>query len=482
MLNNILANLPEIKGSSQKHLPFKEKLKWTLIVLVLFFVLSAIPLYGLGQNALSQFEFLSIILGATFGSILSLGIGPIVTASIVLQLLKGSGLINIDTTTHEGRVFFQGIQKILAIFFIIFEASIYVFMGGLSPDPALAPALFRQMEFLLVAQLTLGGLIVLYLDEVINKWGFGSGVSLFIAAGVSQQVFIRALSPLTSAGTWAFGTGQAPVGVIWVLIRSLAGGNPTEAGKALAAILATILVFVLAVYAQAMKVEIPLSFGRIRGHGIRWPLAFIYTSNIPVILTAALIANVQLWARLMQNWVGNAQQGIMFWISQHIFGQFSGNIPVSGLIKWVFSPNLVAELFAAFSSGSFNWIVLLQAVTYSLFMIAGAVIFSIFWVQTAGMDAGSQAKQIMASGLQIPGFRRDERVLERILSRYIFPLTIMGAIAVGFLAASADLLGALTNGTGLLLTVMIIYRLYEDIAKHHMMDMYPGLRKMMGGE
>ena len=114
MLNNILANIPEIKGSAQKHLPFKEKLKWTLIVLVLFFVLSSIPLYGLGQNALSQFEFLSIILGATFGSILSLGIGPIVTASIVLQLLKGSGLINIDTTTHEGRVFFQGIQKVLA--------------------------------------------------------------------------------------------------------------------------------------------------------------------------------------------------------------------------------------------------------------------------------------------------------------------------------------------------------------------------------
>lgn len=479
ILNNILANLPEIKGPTQKHLPFKEKLKWTLIVLIIFFVLSAIPLYGLGENALAQFEFLSIILGASFGSILSLGIGPIVTASIVLQLLKGSGLINIDTTTHEGRVFFQGIQKILAIFFIVFEGSIYVLMGGLAPDAALPPAIFRQMELLLIVQLTLGGLIVLYMDEVINKWGFGSGVSLFIAANVSQQVFIRAFSPLTSAGTWAFGTGQAPVGVIWVLIRSLAGGNPGEAGKALATILATILVFILAVYSQAMKVEIPLSFGRVRGHGIRWPLAFIYTSNIPVILIAALIANIQLWARLMQNWVTDAQSGIMLWISQHLIGQFSGNVPVSGLIKWVFSPNLVAEVFAAFSSGSFNWITLGQALTYSLFMMAGAVVFSIFWVQTAGMDAGSQARQIMASGLQIPGFRRDERVLERILSRYIFPLTIMGAIAVGFLAASADLLGALTHGTGLLLTVMIIYRLYEEIAQQHMMDMYPALRRMM---
>ena len=112
-------------------------------------------------------------------------------------------------------------------------------------------------------------------------------------------------------------------------------------------------------------------------------------------------------------------------------------------------------------------------------MMAGSVIFSIFWVQTAGMDARSQAKQIMNSGLQIPGFRRDERVLESILKRYIFPLTIMGGLTVGFLAASADVVGALTSGTGILLTVMIIYRLYEEIAQQHMMDMYPALRKMM---
>ncbi|MBU2639563.1 MAG: preprotein translocase subunit SecY [Nanoarchaeota archaeon] len=474
-------NLPEIKGPEQKRLPFKEKLKWTLIVLVLFFILSNIELYGLGPNALEQFEFLAIILGASFGSLLSLGIGPIVTASIVLQLLNGSGLLKIDTTTHDGRVFFQGLQKVLALFFIIFEALIYVFMGGLSPDPGLAPAVFRNVQLLLVAQLCLGGLIVLFMDEVINKWGFGSGISLFIAAGVSSQVFIRAFSPLTQSGMLAFGTGQAPVGVVWVFFKSLTGGDPLNAMRALFSILATIVVFGFAVYAQAMKVEIPLSFGRVRGHGIRWPLNFIYTSNIPVILVAALIANLQLWARLLQGAVEKREltMGILHWVSAHIFGQFSGNSPVSGLVKWVYSPNLLNEVFAAFTSGSFNWIALVQAGTFAIFMMGGAVVFSMFWVQTAGMDARSQAKQIMSSGLQIPGFRRDERVLESILKRYIFPLTIMGGLTVGFLAASADVIGALTSGTGILLTVMIIYRLYEEIAQQHMMDMYPMLRKMM---
>jgi len=478
IINNILTSLPEIKGPVEKRLGFKVKLKWTLIILVMFFILSNLPLYGLGENALKQFEFLSIILGASFGSLLSLGIGPIVTASIVLQLLQGAGILKIDTTTHDGRVFFQGLQKVLAIFFIVFEAAIYVLMGGLSPDPLLAPAIFRQMQFLLIAQLTLGGLIVLFMDEVINKWGFGSGISLFIAAGVSSQIFVRLLSPLTQAGTLAFGSGQPPAGVLWVFFRSLAGGNPLGALDAFFAIFFTVVVFALSVYVQAMKVEIPLSFGRVRGHGIRWPLNFIYTSNIPVILVAALMANVQLWARLMQGWIGEAG-GILSWISVHIFGQFQGNIPVSGLVKWIYSPNLAKEIIAAVSSGSFNWPIFIQAASYTIFMIIGAIVFSIFWMQTAGMDAKTQAKNIMSSGLQIPGFRRDERILERILNRYIFPLTVMGAIAVGLLAASADILGALTRGTGILLTVMIIYRLYEEIAQQHMMDMFPALRRMM---
>ena len=203
MLKNLLNNLPEVKGPSKQRLSFKEKLKWTSIILISFFVLSMIPLFGLGQNALAQFEQLSIILGASFGSIMSLGIGPIVTASIVLQLLTGSGILKLDMTTKEGKKYFQGLQKLLAIFFIIFEAIIYVFMGGLAPAAGLVPSTYFTMQLLLVFQLFLGGMLILFMDEVISKWGFGSGVSLFIAAGVSQQIFIRAFSPLTSGGQFA---------------------------------------------------------------------------------------------------------------------------------------------------------------------------------------------------------------------------------------------------------------------------------------
>jgi preprotein translocase subunit SecY len=116
---------------------------------------------------------------------------------------------------------------------------------------------------------------------------------------------------------------------------------------------------------------------------------------------------------------------------------------------------------------------------YVLIFIVFSVVFAIFWVQTAGLDARSQAKQIMSSGLQIPGFRKDQRVLERMLERYIMPLTIMGAIAVGLIASLADLTGALGSGTGILLTVMIVYRLYMDVAQQHMMDMNPAMKRFV---
>lgn len=464
-IDNILFNLPEVTGPQQRRLSFKEKMKWTGTVLLLFFVLGMIPMFGLGENALQQFEFLSLILGAEFGSIISLGIGPLVTASIVLQLLNGSGIIKFDLTSHDGKKRFQGWQKLTSIFFIVFEGGIYVFMGGLAPANALkGTPLFFQLELILVLQLIIGGILIMFMDEVISKWGFGSGVSLFIAAGVSKSIFIRLLNPLTSIGVlgWPFGEG-APSGKLIELFYGLSHAQPMTAGLALAAILATVLVFVMAVYAQAMKVEIPLSFGRIRGQGIRWPLSFIYTSNIPVILVAALIANVQLWARLLENW------------GHPLLGTFTGNTPQSGLVYWLYSPNIVEKVL----TGSVTWTHGGQALVYLLFMVAGAVVFSIFWVQTAGMDAKSQAKQMMSSGLHMPGFRKDQRVLETLLNRYIWPLTVMGAITVGILAALADLSGALSRGTGILLAVMIIYKLYEEIAKEHMMDMHPMMRKMM---
>jgi len=451
-LKEILFNLPEVKGPIEKKLPFNTKLKWTLIVLTSFFVLANIPLYGMASNSLQRFEYLAIIMGTEFGSIISLGIGPIVMASIILQLLVGAKLINIDMSSHEGKKYFQGLQKVIAIFFCIFEATVYVVMRGLEAMPGL--------QFLLIFQLFLGGIIIILMDEVVSKWGFGSGVSLFIAAGVGWHLFTAAFGFIGPQNT------IEAVGKLWVFFSSIAAADTINASVAAAAIIATIIVFLVVVYAQSIKVEIPLSFDRLRGFAMKWPLSFFYTSNIPVILTAALLANVQLAARLVENAVGHPT----------FLGGFSNGVATTGIAAFLSSPNILEN----FLRGSFTSIMFLQAFVYLVFMIAGSILFAVFWVKTSGMDAGNVANQILNSGLQIPGFRKDARVLESILNRYIMPLTVMGAAAVGLLASAADLLGALVRGTGLLLAVMIVYKLYEEIAQQHAYDMHPALKKIIG--
>ena len=453
LLDKVIENIPGVRPSSQTKQSFSEKLRWTAIILALYFILSQIELYGLGQNALEQFAFLSTILGASFGSLVSLGIGPIVTASIVLQLLNGSGLINFDLTKPEGKKRFQGSQKILAVFFTVLEAFIFVYLGGFTPEVGISP-------LILVIQLIIGGLFIILMDEIVAKYGFGSGVSLFIAAGVSVEIFVRLFSfDVTQAGLF--------IGAVPIIIQALFEGTPestTIIAENFLRILFTVIVFFVVVFAQAMKVEIPLSFGKVKGHGVRWPLNFLYSNVIPIILVAALLANLQLLARLFESW------------GLPLLGTFSGQVPASGFIYWVSPPLLISNIVA----GALLPYMLLQALIYVLTFVIGATVFSIFWVQTSGLDAGSQAKQMVSSGLQVPGFRRDVRVLERLLHRYIWPLTILGGIAIGLLASVADLLEVIGTGTGLLLTVMILYKLYEEIAKQHVYDMNPMMRKFMG--
>ncbi len=459
-LTKIFSLIPEVRNPDEKKLAFNVKLKWTLVVLIGFFILANIPLFGLTNNALERFQYLAIILGTDFGSIISLGIGPIVMASIILQLLTGAGILNINTNTAEGKKFFQGVQKLMVFFFILFEATVYVLMKGLEAAPGLAG--------IVIFQLIIGGIAIYYMNELCEKWGFGSGVSLFIAAGVSWNLFTGAFQFINQQGRNCLAdfSGTACSGKIFVLIQSIVNKYPVEFMSALGAIVATVAIFLLVVWAQSLKVEIPLSFGRIRGYGVKWPLSFFYASVIPVILTAALVANIQLFGGLLENWRGHAT----------FLGHFVNGQAVSGLGFWLGHTNLL-ELAIR---GGFLPRFLVQGLTHIIFYTGLAMLFSIFWVKSSGMDSKAQAQKISSSGLQVAGFRQDNRVLESILDRYIMPLTVMGGAAIGLLAALTDLLGAMVSGTAILLVIMIMFQFYQSIAQQHMTDMNPAMRKFMG--
>ena len=459
-LQEIISYLPEVRKPVEKKVSFNVKLRWTLVIMGAFFILYNIPLHGLSNNALERFKYLAVLFGTDFGSVISLGIGPIVMSSIILQLLVGSGILTINTKTEEGKKLYQGLQKLGVLFFIVFEAMVYVLMQGLQAAPGFTG--------ILIIQLILGGLEIMFMDEVVSKWGFGSGVSLFIVAGVALNLFTGLFQFIGPTGTSCltdFGTTPC-TGKVLVVLQSIINGAPREALLAFVIIAVTAALFLGIVWAQSLKIELPLSFDRLRGHIVKWPLPLFYASNIPVILVAALVANLQLFAGLIEGWLGRAT----------FLGTFSNGVPVAGFAYWIGSTDLVTSVI----TGSLQTSHIFQAATHLVFYVLLSVMFSVFWVKTAGMDAASIARNIMSSGLQIPGFRKDERVLESILSRYVMPLTIMGGIAVGALAAIADLFGVLTSGTSLLLAITITYQLFQNIVQQHAVDMHPALRKFVG--
>ncbi|RLJ02640.1 MAG: preprotein translocase subunit SecY [Candidatus Aenigmatarchaeota archaeon] len=440
----LLNKLPGISNPKTR-LNFKDRLKWTGISLLLFFLMGQIVVYGTTGEGYERFRQISILMGSEFGTLGTLGIGPIVTASILLQVLVGSKIINWDLNTREGRAKFQGTQKLLAILFCFLEGFAYVLFGAV-------PASNLSLVPIVGLQIALGGLIILFLDEVIMKWGIGSGVSLFIAARVSKEVFVGLFSPF----------GEIPAGTIPQIIYGLSAANFTLVGIALIKTIATLGIFAICLYMQSIKVEIPLAFSQLRGFGRRWPLNFFYTSNIPVILAAAVVINITMMGAMMDS------RGVS------ILGNFDkSGTPISGIAYYLSAPHHILQN-ALFGLGQVD---LIRVLTYLVFLTILCVIFSLFWVETANMGPEAVAEQISSIGMQIPGFRKDKRILVKVLSKYIYPLTVIGGIAVGILAALADFTGALGTGTGILLTVMILHNFYERISMQYLEDMHPAVRK-----
>lgn len=441
-LQPIFSLIPQVKSPLHR-LPFKEKIKWTGIILVLYFFLTVIPLYGLSATAVDQFASLRAVMAGSFGSIITLGIGPIVSASIILQLLVGGNILKLNLSIPEDKALFQGTQKLLAIVFTLFEAAVLVYAGALTANSG--------FQAIVIAQIFIGGILIIFLDEVISKWGFGSGVGLFIVAGVAQQIIVGSFNFLSSSTS-----PGVPAGIIPQFIYRLATGSPDF--SILIPIFATIIVFLIVVYAESMRVEIPLSSGRVKGARGKYPLRFIYASNMPVILTSALLLNVQLFASLFQR------------LGFPILGTISNGQAISGVAYYLSVPSSLSILLTD----------PLKVLIYGIVFIAANILFAWLWVELSGIGPKKVAGDLHRMGMQIPGFRSSKAQFEKILNKYIPTITILGGAFVGLLAFGADLTSALGGGTGVLLTVGIVYRLYEEIAQEQLMDMHPMLRKFLG--
>lgn len=389
---------------------------------------------------------------------MELGISPIVTSGLVMQLLAGARILHVDQSNKNDRELFNGAQKLVGIFITIGQATAYVLSGmyGDVRELGIANGLF------IVLQLLFSGIIVLCLDEMLQKgYGMGSGISLFIATNICETIIWKALSPQTVNQ----GRGTEFEGALVALVHLLA----TRSDKVRALreafyrqnlpnvtnLLATVLVFVIVIFFQGFRVDLNVKNSRVRAAAQPYSIKLFYTSNIPIILQTALVSNLYFLSQILYRRLGGFF--LVDWLGtwqdvQGPGGQLQG-VPVGGLAYLVSAPHTFAEVL----EDPF------RALFYVAFVLTTCALFSKTWIYVSGTSAKDVAKQLKESQMVIKGHRESSTIKE--LNRYIPTAAAFGGLCIGALSILADFMGAIGSGTGILLAVTIIYQYFEIFEK-----------------
>jgi len=454
--------LPQVPKPKKK-ISLQTKLLWSGIALLIYMVMGQTPLFGATAPEFDFLQFARVIFASQQGTLVELGIGPIVTSGLLMQLLRGSDILKFDFKKPEERGIFQTATKLVTYIVIIAESIVYataVYGGGIS-EP--------YVMYVMIGQLMAASIIIMFLDELIQKgWGLGSGISLFIMAGVSQQILWSLFSPLPA------GDGGM-IGIIPYIGQSIIDGDMTNVffrSNQLPSIFGLFLtagILLILVFTQGMKIEIPIVSTKYRGFAAVYPIKLMYVSNIPVILASALTANaVFIFQMLWANTNPRNNNAFMNILAQ--FDPTSPSTPIGGIIYYITPPRgLELALLDP-------W----RAVGYVLFMIGIVVVFGKLWVELGGLSPKTAAQNLLDADVQIPGFRRSNKPVEALLNKYIPSVTLIGSMILGLLAGVSDVLGVFGSGIGILLMVDILINYYTQLVREQVEVVMPRLGALLG--
>eukprot|EP00761_Pharyngomonas_kirbyi_P003802 gb/GECH01003806.1/.p1 GENE.gb/GECH01003806.1/~~gb/GECH01003806.1/.p1 ORF type:complete len:465 (+),score=85.36 gb/GECH01003806.1/:1-1395(+) len=460
MLSYILpvftALLPSIEKPRRK-IPIEERIMWTCVVLLLFLVASQTPVFGIQVRFAGDSSFLRMIMASNKGSLMELGISPIVTSSLVVQLLHAAELFG----EVEQRAL-VGLEKILGLGLTLFEATSYVMAGMYGPVSQLGT--LRASGIIL--QLFIAGVLCILLDELLQHYGLGSGISLFIATNICERVIWKALSPNSITTS----DGMQYEGAIINLFHNLASSATPSFASGLrdafyrpylpniTSLIATVLIIIVVIFLQGFRLELPINSKQRRNWQGSYPIRLLYTSNMPIILQNAVIMYIYFFSKKLQNWSADSYVA-------NILGRwesFSGHqIPVGGLAYMVTPPQNVNDVMTD----------PLHAVFYVAFTLTLCAVLSLLWLQVSGNGPEDVAKKFKEQGIYVYDPAKDRT--KAVLQRTIPVAAVTGGVIVGALTIFADFVGAIGSGTGLLMAVNIITQYYQTLSKEN-----PSLNKL----
>ncbi|XP_061035356.1 protein transport protein Sec61 subunit alpha isoform X4 [Eubalaena glacialis] len=359
----------------------------------------------MSSDSADPFYWMRVILASNRGTLMELGISPIVTSGLIMQLLAGAKIIEVGDTPKD-RALFNGAQKLFGMIITIGQAIVYV-MTGMYGDPAEMGA---GICLLIIIQLFVAGLIVLLLDELLQKgYGLGSGISLFIATNICETIVWKAFSP-TTINT---GRGTEFEGAVIALFHLLA--TRTDKVRALREafyrqnlpnlmnLIATVFVFAVVIYFQGFRVDLPIKSARYRGQYSSYPIKLFYTSNIPIILQSALVSNLYVISQMLSvRFSGNFLVNLLGQWADVSGGGPARSYPVGGLCYYLSPPESMGAIFED----------PVHVVVYIIFMLGSCAFFSKTWIEVSGSSAKDVAKQLKEQQMVMRGHRDTSMVHE----------------------------------------------------------------------
>jgi protein transport protein SEC61 subunit alpha len=294
--------------------------------------------------------------------------------------------------------------------------------------------------YLIIIQLVIAGVIVLLLDELLQKgYGIGSGISLFIAVNICENIVWKSFSPFTI--TTEGGNVEYEGAIISAIHLLLTKPNKISAlqkafyrssSANLFNLITTIVVFLVVIYFQGFKYEIKITHKSDSSYKT-YPIKLFYSSNIPIILQTALVSNLYFFSQMLYK-----RYKTNFLVK--LLGQWqdveSGghSIPVGGLAYYISPPRDILEI----ARDPFH------TIFYITFILVSCALFSKTWIEVSGSGVNDVARNLKDQGYYIQGHR--EESMKHYFNRYIPTAATFGGMCIGALTIFADFVGAIGSG------------------------------------
>ncbi|MDP2587347.1 MAG: preprotein translocase subunit SecY [bacterium] len=414
----------------------RKKILFTFALLIVYRVLAHIPVPGVDPTRLADFvsnnQFVGLLDifsggGLSSLSIVMLGTGPYITASIIIQLMTQiiPKLNELQKEAgEEGRRKINQYTRILAVPLAVIQgyATILIFTRGSASTGGQPLNILENLNPVLIAEILVvavaGAVLVMWIGELISEYGVGNGISLLIFAGITARI------PTQIQQTRA--TFDAS----------------SDFGPLIAILVIGLIVIAAIVFIQEAQRNIPIRYARqIRGAGAlggsasHLPLRVNQAGVIPIIFALS----VMLFPGLIANFTANVD-----------------NQTVQNISQWVVN---------FFNDQNY----------YALVYFILVVLFTFFYTSIV-FEPKSIAENVQKQGGFIPGIRPGAPTA-RYLSQVLYRIVPVGALFLGVVAVLPFLMRGASNiqtisigGTSLLIAVAVvlesIQKLESQLVEH----------------